>query len=137
MRMSEIVRIDSRGRITLPSSIREATGLSEGLYVMLIADIETKEVRIIPFADPEARLVELHFTLSDMPGALAQVAALLAENKVDLLSTSSRTLKRGEFAEWVVVADLSECKCTLEELQTRILNARAAKKISVRDHTNR
>ncbi len=42
MRLSEIVRIDSRGRITMPASLREVTGLSEGQFVMLIADIESK-----------------------------------------------------------------------------------------------
>jgi len=47
MRMSEIVRIDSRGRVTMPSSIRDAVRLSEGMYVMLIADLDNKEVRIV------------------------------------------------------------------------------------------
>jgi AbrB family looped-hinge helix DNA binding protein len=58
MRMTEIVRIDSRGRVTMPSAIRDAVRLSEGMYVILIADLDEKEVRIVPFADPEAKLVE-------------------------------------------------------------------------------
>ena len=58
MRMTEIVRIDSRGRITMPSHLREAVRLSEGMYVMLIAELDEKEVRIVPFADPEAKLAE-------------------------------------------------------------------------------
>ncbi|MDH5634339.1 MAG: AbrB family transcriptional regulator, partial [Candidatus Bathyarchaeota archaeon] len=78
MRMTEIVRIDSRGRITMPSSLREAVKLSEGMYVMLIADLDEKEVRIVPFADPEAKLIELCITFSDMPGALAKAANILA-----------------------------------------------------------
>jgi len=137
MRISEIVRIDSRGRITLPVSIREVTGLSEGQFVMIIADLESQEVRIIPYTDSEARLVELHFILSDNPGALAQVAAFLANNQVDLLSTTSRTLKRGQSAEWIVVADLSKCKCSISELKTKIIKDRAAIKINIHEHTIR
>jgi len=65
--MTEIVRVDSRGRITMPSTIRDAIKLSEGMYVMLIADLDKKELRIAPFADPEAKLVEVNITFSDAP----------------------------------------------------------------------
>ncbi len=127
MRMSEIVRVDSRGRVTLPSSIREAVRLSEGMYVMLIADLDKKEVRIVPFAAPEARLVELHITFKDVLGALAGAAVVLAENGVDLLSSESRTLQRGGSAEWFAIADVSKCACKLEELKRKILKEGAAK----------
>jgi len=132
MRMSEIVRIDSRGRVTMPSSIRDAIRLSEGMYVMLIADLDNKEVRIVPFADPEARLVEFRITLRDAPGALARAATLLAEHGVDLLSTESRTLRRGESAEWFAIADVSKSKFKLEELREKILKEGAAKEVEFR-----
>jgi AbrB family looped-hinge helix DNA binding protein len=132
MRISEIVRIDTRGRLTLPSSIRDVMGFSEGMYVMLIAETEEKHVRIVPFADPEAKLVEFHFALSDVPGALAKIASILAENNVDLLSTASRTLKRGELAEWSVIADISKCKCTLKELKKKILDRKVVEKMTLK-----
>ena len=68
MRISEIVRIDSRGRVTLPSSLREAAGLSEGMDVMLIANIEERNTRIIPFADPKAKLYKFCIRIHDAPG---------------------------------------------------------------------
>ena len=135
MRMTEIVRVDSRGRITMPSSIREAVRLSEGMYVMLIADLEEKEIRITPFADPEAKLVELRITFSDIPGALAKAANVLARQGVDLLSSESRTLRRGKSAEWVVVADVSRCKCKVEELERKIVAEGAAKEVKFRSYT--
>ncbi|MFQ5999414.1 MAG: ACT domain-containing protein [Candidatus Bathyarchaeia archaeon] len=130
--MSEIVRIDSRGRVTMPSSIRDAVRLSEGMYVMLIADLDKKEVRIVPFADPEARLVEFRITFADVPGALAKVASVLAGQGVDLLSSESRTLRRGESAEWFVIADVSKCKCKLEELVQIMVEDEAAKEAKFR-----
>ena len=135
MRMTEIVRVDSRGRITMPSSIREAVKLSEGMYVMLIADLDKKEIRISPFADPEAKLVELSITFSDVPGALAKSAKILADEGVDLLSSESRTLRRGKSAEWVVVADVSRCKCTLNELEQKIVAEGTAKEVNFRSYT--
>ena len=135
MRMTEIVRVDSRGRITMPSSIREAVRLSEGMYVMLIADLDQKDIRITRFADPEAKLVELSIAFSDVPGALAKAANILAKQGVDLLSSESRTLRRGRSAEWVVVADVSRCKCTLEELERQIVADGAAKEVKFRRYT--
>ena len=135
MRMTEIVRIDSRGRVTMPSSLREAVRLSEGMYVMLIADLDEKDIRIAPFADPEAKLVELSITFSDMPGALAKAASVLADEGVDLLSSESRTLRRGKSAEWVVVADVSRCKCKLEELERQIIEGGAAKELNFRSYS--
>jgi AbrB family looped-hinge helix DNA binding protein len=132
MRMSEIVRIDSRGRVTMPSSIRDAVRLSEGMYVILIANLDKKEVRIIPFADPEAQLVEFRITFADVPGALAKAADVLARQGVDLLSSESRTLRRGESAEWVVVADVSTCKCKLDELERKVVEEGAAKEVKFR-----
>jgi AbrB family looped-hinge helix DNA binding protein len=132
--MTEIVRVDSRGRITMPASIREAVRLSEGMYVMLIADLDEKEVRIAPFADPEAKLVEFRITFSDMPGALAKAAGILAEEGVDLLSSESRTLRRGKSAEWVVVADISRCKCSLKELEQKIVAEGTADEVKFRSY---
>jgi AbrB family looped-hinge helix DNA binding protein len=120
MRISEIVRIDSRGRVVMPSTMRDALGLSEGMYIMIIADLDKKEARLIPFADPEARLTQFRMTIPDVPGALARAATFLAEHGVDLLSSESRTLHRGESAEWYVIADVSKCKCKLEELKQKI-----------------
>lgn len=132
MRISEIVRIDDRGRVTLPSTLREAVGLSEGMFVMLVADVEEKNVKILPFADPEAKLVEFQITIRDVPGALAKAASVLAEKNVDFLSTTSRTLKRGESAEWVVIADISKCNCQIEELKQVILKDGLAERIGVK-----
>ena len=134
MRMTEIVRVDSRGRITMPSSIREAVRLSEGMYVMLVANLDKKEIRIAPFADPEAELVELSITFFDIPGALAKAASILADKGVDLLSSESRTLRRGKSAEWIVIADVSRCKCTLTELEQKIVAEGNAEEVKFRSY---
>jgi AbrB family looped-hinge helix DNA binding protein len=132
MRMSEIVRIDSRGRVTMPSFIRDAVRISEGMYVMLIAHLDEKEVRIVPFADPEAKLIEFRITFADVPGALAKAADVLAKQGVDLLSSESRTLRRGQSAEWIIIADVSKSKCRLEKLERKLVEEGAAKEVKLR-----
>ncbi len=119
----------------MPAPIREAVNLSEGMYVMLIANLEEKEIRISPFADPEARLVELSISFSDVPGALAKAAGILASEGVDLLSSESRTLRRGKSAEWVVMADVSRCKCKPEELKEKIMAEGTARAVKFRSYT--
>ncbi|MHA1156151.1 MAG: ACT domain-containing protein [Candidatus Heimdallarchaeota archaeon] len=128
MRVIEIVRVDARGRITMPTSLRETIGIAEGMHVMLIGDLENYEIRILPFADPEADLYELHITLTDKPGSLAEMAAYLAENKVDLLSSQSRTLRRGKPAEWFLIVDISKSRNDLKSICDTISATDAAEK---------
>ena len=128
MRVVEIVRVDTRGRITMPTSLRETIGIAEGMHVMLIGDLEKHEIRVLPFADPEANLYEMHITLTDKIGALAEVATLLVENKIDLLSSQSRTLRRGKSAEWFLIVDISKSSEELKNVCDTIAASDAAEK---------
>ncbi|MEM3046554.1 MAG: ACT domain-containing protein [Candidatus Bathyarchaeia archaeon] len=133
MRMVEILKLDTKGRVSLPAKLRDGLGLREGMYIMAIADLETRNVRLTPFADPEARLIQLRIGLADMPGSLARVAKVLAEANIDLLSTESATLERGQRAEWRAVADASKCPIPLNELKSLILKDGAAKTVEVQE----
>lgn len=129
MRIVSIQKIDAKGRISIPANVREALGLKDGMRVLLIADIEEKKIMINPFADPEAKLVEFRISLSDVPGALAKAASILANNGVDLLFSESRTLKRGEYAEWIAIADCSKCSKTLSKLEEELISENCVKAV--------
>ncbi|NHK30975.1 MAG: AbrB family transcriptional regulator [Asgard group archaeon] len=128
MRVVEIIRVDTRGRITLPSSLRDSFSIAEGMHVMLIGDLERHEIRILPFADPEAELVEIQITLIDKLGSLAEVAAVLTKHKIDLLTSQSRTLRRGRTAEWFFIADISNRTIDIDKLCAIISNTDSAEK---------
>jgi len=130
-KLSEIVRVDSRGRIIIPSSLRSGLGLSEGTYLMLVADLDKKEATLVPFAHAGAKLAEFQIGFGDSPGALAKAAASLAELGVDLLSSQSRTLRRGELAEWYVIGDVSTCRVGIVELQRTLEKERSIKSVRI------
>jgi bifunctional DNA-binding transcriptional regulator/antitoxin component of YhaV-PrlF toxin-antitoxin module len=131
MRITEVVRLDSKGRVLLPSTMREAVGLREGMYVMLTADTELRQISISPFADLKARLAQFRVRMPDVPGSLAKVAQVLADAGVDLIASESRTLQREKLAEWYVIADVSKVSCKLEEVRERLLKRGKAKEVQV------
>lgn len=117
MEISGIVKVDSRGRILIPSTVRAGVGLAKGMYVMIHADTERREIKVVPLAGPKAKLVSFRMVISDVPGALAKVASIMAKHGVDLLASQSRTLERGRTAEWAAVGDVSGCKISLKSLK--------------------
>lgn len=128
-----IVRVDSKGRITVPSRIREELGLQSGTYVMVRLEREEKRALISLFAGPDARLVELRIKIPDRPGALARAAKVLGDANLDLMMSSSRTLKKGDLAEWTVVADISQSGASLEEIKRRIMDSKAVLEIEAEE----
>jgi prephenate dehydratase len=97
------------------------------MHVMLKADIESREINIVPFMTSEADLVEFKITLADVPGALARCATFLSENKINLVASESRQIQSGEISEWVVVADISNCKSNIRDLCKKLVEDGVAK----------
>lgn len=132
MRIVSVQKIDSKGRLSIPVRVREALGLREGMRVLLVADIRERRITVNPFADPEAKLVEFRMSLDDVPGALAKAASILARRGIDLLFSESRTLKRGELAEWVAIADYSRCSSDIENVREELISEGCVKAVEYR-----
>ena len=116
MILTEIVRINENGEIKIPQNIRDNIGMVEGMHVMLKADVERREISIVPFSTSEADLVEFRITLADVPGALAKCATFLSEKNINLVASESRQIQSGEISEWIVVADISKCTANIRDL---------------------
>jgi len=129
----EIMRIDSKGRVTIPAHMREELGMKEGSYAAVRIDREGRSVMISLFAGAHAKLVEMRLKIPDRPGALARAARTLSEMNLDLMTSSSRTLKKGDVAEWVVVADVGQSGMTIEEIRRKILGNRDAMAVEVKE----
>lgn len=127
----DFVVVDSKSRITIPLRIRKLLGIKEGMKLMIAANSSRKEIRIIPIVGTQAKVSKLRVLMLDKPGVLAKVATILADNNVDLLLTESRTVRRGELAEWVIIADLAGCKLSVPELVEEIKKLDFVKEVEV------
>jgi len=93
-------RLDSKGRVVIPQSMRDSLGIKDGDRLLISQDSETGEIVIAPSF--EKKLFRLEIVLSDKPGALSHAAVALASLGVDLVRTQSRSSKRGDEAIWIV-----------------------------------
>ncbi len=122
MELSEIVRISEKGELVIPQHIMDSVGIVEKMHVIIRADVNNREIKIIPFTTSEGNLVEFKITLADMPGALAKCAAFLSEHGLNLVASESRTIQHGEIAHWYVIADISNCKENIRDLCKKLKN---------------
>ncbi len=129
----DIVRIDSKGRVTIPAHIREELGMQEGSYAVAQMDREAKAVTVSLFAGSRAKLIEMSLKIPDRPGALARAARTLSELNIDLMMSSSRTIRKGDCAEWVVIADISQNGKTPQEISKIIIDNRDATEVEFRE----
>ncbi len=119
IRLTEILSLDARGRIVIPKNIRKLLDLDEHSQLMLEANSERKEMRLIPFYDV-TKTVQMRIIMDDIPGSLAAIAKIFGDLNINLLYGNSRIIQRGKAAEWTVISPLPT-NITLEGLRAKIL----------------
>ncbi len=129
MRNSNIVRLDSKGRILVPIHIRHMLKAEEGTEVVIIPDKNNGHVKILPLVN--GKTAEIRLLLKDLPGSLAKIANILMEYDINIIMSDSRTLARGDLAEWNVIVDTSEFSNGFDSLRERLLNSDAVKNVEV------
>ncbi len=115
MRKVEILKVDGKGRITIPRSVREALGIEGGSHVVMIADLDKAEIVILPGASEEGTVAEISLVFKDKPGTLAKIVERMSELGVNQLSTNCRTIKKGEKAECLIIAEIKRDPEELEK----------------------
>ncbi len=126
-RLSDVVKVDSKGRITIPQAVREALGVEPGMLMALIADFDKREIIVSPIATKPEAVYELDLNLVDKPGSLAAVTGVLAKHKADIIASKCASIARGEEASCTIIVDMSmsdvdadSIKRELEELEAVI-----------------
>ena len=119
--MNSIIRLDTRGRLVIPNEFRETLDLKEGDEVLLSLDSKTNTLNISPIYGKTSDLVKMEIEFSDLFGSLARVASMLANMKIDLIMTESKSFQRGKKARWNIIADISKCNISINEIKKNLL----------------
>ena len=129
MKNFNIVKLDSKGRLLVPFHIREYLDLKDGAEFIIVNN-EKKEMRILPLV--KGKTAEIRILMNDSPGSLAKIVDKLAEEGVDILMSQSKTIERGELAEYHAIADISNCK-DLKKITNDMSHLKNVRKIEVFD----
>jgi len=119
LRIVELLKVDAKGRITIPRTVREALNVEGGSYVVMIADLDKGEITLLPSVGEGKVVMEILISFKDEKGKLAEIAEKLAELGVNQLATSCKAVRRGEEAECQIIAEVPE-DLTKERLEEEI-----------------
>ena len=129
MRNSNIVKIDTKGRILIPIHIRKFLGVDEGTELIIVENGDKNQVRVLPLI--KEKTAELRFMIADLPGTIAYIAETLANYKINIIMSESRTLVKGKMAEWDVIVDTSESNGTLDSFKKEVLDSGKIRNIEI------
>jgi len=129
--MNSIVRLDTRGRLVLPNEFRESLNLKEGDEVLVSLDQKTDTITINPVYGKPTDLVKIEIEFGDTPGCLAKIAKKIADMKIDLIMTESKSSQRGKKARWNIIADISKCSYSVNEIKQLLLQSGFAESVSI------
>ena len=129
--MSSIIRLDTRGRLVIPTEFRETLDLKEGDEVLMSLDAKTNTLIISPIYGNADNLVKIEIEFDDKPGSLAKLAETLAKINVDLVMTESKSFQRGKKARWYIIADITKCPYGPNEIKKTLLHNHSVASVSI------
>ena len=118
MRNSNIVRLDAKGRMLIPIHVRKFLGVDDGTEIIIVEDNDKAQVRILPLI--KDKTAEMRFCLGDDSGSLAFIADMLADYKMNIIMSESKTLIKGKMAEWDVIVDTTKCNGSIDRFEKEI-----------------
>ena len=129
--MNSIIRLDTRGRLVIPNEFREHLDLKEGDEVLISLDSKTDTLIISPIYGEPTNLIKIEIEFGDTPGCLAKIAQKIADLKIDLVMTESKSSQRGKKARWSIIADISNCTQSPNGLKQMLLQSGLLESLSI------
>lgn len=125
---TSVAKLDSKGRILIPSGVRKHFKVSDGTEIILIPDHENNELRMLPLV--KGKSAKMRFTLTDLPDSLANITNLLDINNISIITSESRTLSRS-LTEWNLVVDISQSNNGFDGLKDKLMSAKTIKTVEM------
>lgn len=129
--MNSIIKLDTRGRLVIPNEFREALDLKEGDEVILSLDRKTDSITISPTYGKSTDLVRIELEFGDTPGCLSKIAQKIADLKIDLIMTESKSSQRGKKARWDIIADISKSSNSVNQIKQKLLQSGFVESMSI------
>ena len=130
MKEVRIVTLDARGRVVIPYIIRKSVGITTNSQLMVVADSDSKEIRIKPVGmAEESNLMKFRITMEDVPGSLARIATTFGDLGISLIYGESMTVEKDKVAIWTVIGPVKDI--ALEELENTLLTEGKALKVEI------
>lgn len=132
IRLTAIVKVDSKGRVTIPQTVRESLGITPGMALALIADIDRREILISPISEKSAKVYEIVVEMEDRPGALASVTRALAEQGVDIIASRCASVLRGKAGNCTIIVDMTMAKASPDAIREILENLDVVRYVRIR-----
>ena len=129
--MNSIIKLDKRGRLVIPNEFREALALKEGDDLVISLDRKTDTITISPVYGKATNLVKMELEFGDSPGCLAKIAEKIADLKIDLIMTESKSSQRGKRARWDIIADISNSDQSINEIKQLLMQSGFVESMSI------
>jgi AbrB family looped-hinge helix DNA binding protein len=130
--MNSIIKLDTRGRLVIPNEFRETLDLKEGDEVLVSLDNKTNTLSISPIYGKTSDLVLMEIEFGDTPGCLAKIANKIADLKIDLIMTESKSSQRGKKARWDIIGDVSKCSNSINEIKQKLIQSGFVESMSIK-----
>ena len=133
LKLTSLVRVDSKGRVTIPQTIREALGIDVGMTMVVIADIDRREIVLAPVSSDTSKLYEFVIDIADVTGALAKLTGKMAELGIDIVTSKCASIVRAELASCTIVGDLTRAKTDdINEIRREIESLDVIRHVKIR-----
>jgi len=133
LQLPAVVKVDSKGRVTIPQTVRDALGITPGMYLVLIADVDEREIVLSPIATAAKNVVEINVEMEDRPGALAQVANTLSELNIDIIVSRCASVARGRAGVCTIIADVTRSPESLDGVRERLESVPVVRYVKIRE----
>ena len=120
-----IIRIDSKGRILIPSHIRNTMGLLEGTEIAVVKDED--ELKLFPLY--RGMNAKIKIIAKDVPGVLSYISRIIAKYKCNIMMSNSRPVKKN-LAEWSAILKASNTN-RLKQLKEELLKSEHVERVKV------
>ena len=109
-----------KGNYQIPKEFMSELGdVKDGQPFMMVGDMESY-VLSITLLDPSLQLMSISLVVPDKPGAINQVAEALGRSSANIIMLHTKVLNYYESMSLEIVADVSQCTVSMDELRARI-----------------